>query len=136
MPYEPNIHHRRSLRLQHYDYSRGGAYFITICTQDRVRLLGEVSGGHMCLSAAGQMVADVWISLPNRFMAVELDAFVVMPDHFHGLLILRDETGEQAEKVEPGIANKHARGTLPGTIGRILQAFKSISTHAYTQGVK
>jgi putative transposase len=136
MPYDPNIHHRRSVRLQGYDYSRGGAYFITICTQDRTRLLGEIIDGQMSLSAAGQMIEEVWAGLPMRFPTIVLDAFVVMPDHLHGVLILSDETGEPNAGAEVGNVNEHAPGTLPGTIGRILQTFKSTSTHFYIQGVR
>ena len=133
MPCDPNVHHRHSTRLQSYDYSRGGAYFVTICTQDRARLLGEVLSGQMCLSSAGQMISDVWASMPTRFPTIVLDTFVVMPDHVHGVVMLCDE---KAAESEAGNEPRKASGTLPGTIGRILQAFKSISTHAYTQGVK
>jgi len=136
MPYDPNIHHRRSVRLQGYDYSRGGAYFVTICTQDRARLFGEVIGRQMNLHAAGRMIAEVWVGLPARFSMANVDAYVVMPDHLHGVLILRDEVGERVEQAEVGHVHDHSRGTLSGTIGRILQAFKSISTHGYIQGVE
>jgi putative transposase len=136
MPYDPNIHYRRSVRLQGYDYSRGGAYFVTICTQDRARLLGEVIGSHIHVSAAGQMIAEMWAGLPVRFPMFVGDAFIVMPDHLHGVLILLDKVGEGVKPAEVGDMNDHPRGTLPGTIGRILQAFKSISTHSYIQGVE
>ena len=67
MPYDPNRHHRRSIRLKGYDYSQAGAYFITICTQDRACLFGKVVNGEMRLNDAGRMVLAEWNMLPERF---------------------------------------------------------------------
>jgi putative transposase len=83
-----DTHHRRSVRLQGYDYAQAGAYFVTICTQDRECSLGKVVDGEMALSDAGRMVQSVWEGLPGRFPTVELDQFVVMPNHIHGILVL------------------------------------------------
>ena len=75
MPYDPNRHHRRSIRLKGYDYSQAGAYFITLCTQDRACLFGKVVNGEMRLNDAGRMVLAEWNRLPERFPQV-VDAFV------------------------------------------------------------
>ncbi len=76
MPYDPNRHHRRSIRLKGYDYSQAGAYFITLCTQDRACLFGRVVNGEMRLNAAGRMVLAEWKMLPERFpQVVEAFAF-------------------------------------------------------------
>jgi putative transposase len=77
MPYDPNRHHRRSIRLKGYDYSQAGAYFITLCTQDRACLFGKVVNGEMRLNDAGRMVLAEWNRLPERFPQVVLEAFVV-----------------------------------------------------------
>jgi putative transposase len=81
-------HHRRSIRLKGYDYSQAGAYFVTICTQDRACLFGDVVNGEMLLNAAGRMVQTVWDDVPNHYPGVELDAFVVMPNHVHGIVVV------------------------------------------------
>ena len=133
MPYDPEQHHRRSIRLQGYDYSHGGGYFITICLEDKNSFLfGDVADdGLMHLSDAGQMVTEQWIDLPNRFPFLIIDRFVIMPNHLHGLLFLCPESRPvEAEH------NARAAGTSSGSIGRVVQAFKSIATHEYTVGVK
>ena len=88
MRFDPDIHFRRSIRLQNYDYSTAGAYFITICTFERECLLGDVVAGEMRLNAAGQCVAMILDSLPERYPDVEVDAFVIMPNHIHGIITI------------------------------------------------
>ncbi len=90
MAYDPRRHHRQSIRLKGYDYTQAGAYFVTVVTQDRVHLFGEVVKGEMRLNEAGRMVFEQWQALPTRFATVEIDEFVVMPNHIHGIIILRD----------------------------------------------
>ncbi len=86
-------HQRRSIRLKGYDYAQAGAYFITLCTQDRVSLFGEVVEGEMRLNDAGRTVEWTWQDLPNHLPQVTLDAFVVMPKHVHGIIIISDDLG-------------------------------------------
>ena len=86
--YDPNRHHRRSIRLRGYDYARPGAYFVTICTKNRLCLFGDVVGGQMWLNAFGEIVRREWFRTADIRPNVELDAFVVMPNssftvHFH-----------------------------------------------------
>lgn len=108
------IHHRRSLRLKGYDYSMAGAYFVTICTQDRACLFGDVAAGEMRLNEAGQMVTTLWESIAVRFSSVEIDQFVVMPNHLHGILVLPDGDAKEATtRVAP---------TQPSTAGAPLWA--------------
>lgn len=188
MRYDPNIHQRRSIRLKGYDYSQAGAYFITICTQDRACLFGFVGAplvgaryndaiqnnddvqnetdrqnngtiqnkmdfrndvgrmdddgqqtgqpqkgrpqGHaptdarnddapiMILNDSGKMIETEWLKLTERFPNIELHEFVVMPNHFHGILQI----------VDVSAAGK--------TIGDMMDAFKSITTVEYIHGVK
>jgi len=88
--YNPQIHHRRSIRLQTYDYSREGAYFLTICIHDRLEMFGEIKNGKMCVDVRGEIVQAIWYTLPNRFPGIDIDHFVVMPNHIHGILIRTD----------------------------------------------
>ncbi len=85
MPYDPNRHHRRSIRLRGYDYATPGAYFVTICAQGRQRLFGAIATGAMQPNDAGRMVERWWGELNNKYPTVRTDAFVVMPDHIHGI---------------------------------------------------
>ena len=87
---DPRKHHRRSIRLQGYDYTRAGAYFITICTQGRECLFGEIVDGEMILNELGRIVQEEWKKTPAIRREMELDAFVVMPDHIHGIVIIRE----------------------------------------------
>ncbi|WP_457651856.1 transposase [Rhodocaloribacter sp.] len=95
MPYDPERHHRRSIRLRGYDYTRDGAYFVTLCVWDRECLFGEVVNGEVRLSDAGRIVADTWTWLAAQYPYVALDAWVVMPNHLHGIIVMggRDDGG-------------------------------------------
>ena len=73
------------------DYSQAGAYAVTICTQGGAYLFGRISDGRMALNDAGRLVEDIWDGLPAYYGHVDLDAFVVMPDHVHGVIVLRDQ---------------------------------------------
>jgi REP element-mobilizing transposase RayT len=88
MKFDPQKHHRRSIRLKGYDYTQPGAYFVTIVTQYRECRFGEIVGEEMRLNEAGQMIQTVWIELSTRFLNIQLDEFVVMPNHFHGILFI------------------------------------------------
>ncbi len=86
MAYNPLIHNRKSIRLKGYDYSQAGLYFITICVQDRELLFGKIETDEMILNDAGKMIQTEWEKLPQRFSNIELDEFIVMPNHFHAIL--------------------------------------------------
>src|SRR6056297_3244370 len=88
MKYNSDIHHRRSIRLKEYDYSRAGAYFVTICTQNRECLFGGIVNGEMVSNDAGRMVQTVWDEIPLHYPGIEIDAFVVMPNHIHGIVVI------------------------------------------------
>ena len=87
MKYDPKIHHRRSIRLRGYDYSTPGAYSVTICTQDRLCLLGNVVKDQMVKNEAGELVHSLWWHLASDHPCLDLDAFQVMPNHIHGILV-------------------------------------------------
>src|SRR5665213_732360 len=128
--YNPDIHHRKSLRLQHYDYGQAGAYFITICCQFRACLFGRIAHGSMDLNDAGRMVWEAWSGLSRRYPHIELDAFVVMPNHVHGFIFLAAEPNPSHSHTVPngGVPERYALGGIVG-------AFKSIATVAYIEGV-
>jgi REP element-mobilizing transposase RayT len=86
MEYNPAIHHRRSIRLTGYDYSQRGYYFITVCTQGRQCRFGEIEKGRMILNDAGEMVGHWWNGLKNKYAKIEIDGYVVMPNHCHGII--------------------------------------------------
>ena len=81
-------HERRSIRLLHYDYSQTGAYFVTICTRDRMCLLGDVVDGEMRLNDVGRAAHEAWERIPAHFATVETDAWIVMPNHVHGVIFI------------------------------------------------
>jgi len=88
MAYNPQIHHRRSIRLKGYDYSQAGAYFITLCTHNREHLFGEVVSGNMILNEYGKVASNEWAKTPEIRPHVALDVFVIMPNHMHGIIII------------------------------------------------
>jgi REP element-mobilizing transposase RayT len=151
--YNPDEHHRHSIRLKGYDYAQAGGYFVTICTHERACRLGQVENGLMCLSDEGRLVEECWRDLPRYFPQVELDAFVVMPNHVHGIVIITDiprDVGAKHFSGRSGNVQKnasplrtartartsqtaHPHGTQHGSLGAIVQNFKSISTRKVNQ---
>ncbi len=89
----PEARRRRSIRLKGYDYSRTGAYFVTTVTQNRLCLFGDVVGDEMHLNEAGIMAQEMWETLPHRFPGRDLDAFVIMPNHIHGIIAINEPVG-------------------------------------------
>ena len=94
--YDPQRHHRRSIRLPDYDYSRPGAYFITMVTYQRDCLFGNIVDGKMHLSAMGQIAEEHWRLIPEHFPQVELGAYVIMPNHVHGIIIINGRSNASA----------------------------------------
>ena len=90
MPYDPERHRRRSIRLPGYDYAQVGAYFVTICAQQRLCLFGDIVDDEVRLNESGQMIERWWVGLPTKFPNVALDQSVVMPNHVHGIIIIVD----------------------------------------------
>jgi putative transposase len=88
--HDPAHHHRRSIRLKEFDYTRPTAYFVTICTQERACFFGDVVDGEIRLNDAGRMIEHWWVELNQKFSAVETDEFVIMPIHLHGIVVITD----------------------------------------------
>ncbi len=113
-PWHPRVSmHRRSLRLRGHDYSSPGAYFVTICASSH--LFGRVRTADMILSRFGEIARQCWTSIPNHFPHVRIDAFVVMPDHVHGILLLGARYPRTC-----------AIGRIsPGSLDAVVRSFKS-----------
>ena len=129
MKYNPDIHHRRSVRLKGYDYAKEGMYFVTICTQNRIHFFGDVENREMILNPFGEIAYREWEKLPERWPHIELGAFQIMPNHIHGvLLILRPYSMENGESVEtqPEIPFSKIQWATRPYLGQIIGAYKSI----------
>ncbi len=90
MKYNPQHHHRRSIRLPNYDYSRSGIYFVTICTHQKQCLFGEIDRGKMFLNQIGNIVRQEWLKSARIRKEIELDKYVIMPNHLHGIVIIQN----------------------------------------------
>jgi putative transposase len=132
MAYDPNKHHRRSTGLKGYDYTSAGAYFITICTFQRECLFGEIVHGEMKLNDFGQVAMDCWQAIPDHFDRVILDAFVIMPNHIHGILVIPDDGRGIALQCPYKFTQHHNKSTfgkmVQGSIPTIVRSFKSATT--------
>lgn len=93
MKYDPKKHHRRSIRMEGYDYSQAEAYFVTVCRAERRDLLTQIVRGQAQLSRCGEIVQRAWFDLPRHYPYIILDAFCIMPNHVHGIIIFDDTTG-------------------------------------------
>ncbi len=117
--------HRHSVRLPAYDYSAAGMYFVTVCTHLRECFLGEVAGEVVEPSEFGLIVQQTWNELPTHYTNVELDAFVLMPNHIHGILVLRDTVGAG---LRPAPTE-----TKRSPLSEIVRGFKSFSARRINQ---
>jgi REP-associated tyrosine transposase len=144
MRYDPQKHHRRSIRLKGYDYSQAGAYCVTIVAQNRACLFGEVVNGEVYLNDAGQMLQSQWDALPERFANVELDEFIVMPNHMHSIVVIADNMNSPVAAPPADVGDR--AGTRPAppndlhvhdpALGNIVGAWKSLATDEYIRGVR
>lgn len=135
-----DIRGRRSIRLKGWDYSSPNFYFITLCVQNRESLFGEILNGGMTLNNAGKIMNQEWQNLRSRFNYMELDEYIIMPNHIHAILhiIRRGEScirpgscirpKSQGDRRDQGEHEVRPYGTTPGSLGRIIQAFKSKTT--------
>ena len=126
MKYNREKHQRRSIRLREYDYTQVGAYFVTISAHSREPIFGEIVKGKMRLNEWGKVVAFCWDEIPIHFLNVELDAFVIMPNHVHGIIVIavdgRRGTACRAPTTEQ--FGKPVANSFP----TIIRSFKSATT--------
>jgi REP element-mobilizing transposase RayT len=160
--YDPERHHRRSIRLKAFDYRTPGAYVVTVCTRYGACLFGQISEAQMQLSSSGQMVLSIWDEIPAHYPGIDVDAFIVMPNHIHGILVLlpddidpdpdawRGSSGRGDLQVQPGFRRVgHPQGDArtggppcppsPSkdrlSLPDVVHRFKSLTTKRYGEGV-
>ena len=130
MAHDTQKHRRRSIRLKGYNYSSPGAYFITICAHNWECVFGEILGGTVRLSRIGEIVRDEWLKTPMIRSNVELDEYVVMPNHIHGIIIIND-TGSGTSQRAPTM--ERFGSSTSNSIPTIVRLFKSASTKRTNQ---
>lgn len=145
MKYNPELHHRRSIRLKNYDYSQVGVYFVTICTQNRECFFGNVVEQEMLLNDKGQMVRKWWAELVNKFRDIELDEFIIMPNHMHGIIsivgadlrVCPTDLRVCPDNNANSTNNPMEKGEHTGSpLHKIIQWFKTMTTGEYFKNIK
>jgi REP element-mobilizing transposase RayT len=111
---------RKPLRLKGYDYSQAGAYFVTICAKDRKHLFGRILGETMEANTYGHIVEESWRDIPNHGRGVELDEFILMPNHIHGIVVIFDDIPSVGVGSEPVPTKRHS-------LSEIIRGFKTFS---------
>jgi putative transposase len=156
MAFNPDIHRRRSIRLPSFDYRTSGAYFVTVCIQNREPLFGEIVEGRVQLFEAGEMVQQIWDNIPEWYLGIHVDVSITMPNHFHGIVLVGaapsgrppfapcgHPKGEgQAQGLEKkgqaqGPEKKgQAQGPAPTlSLSDVMHRFKSLTTANYRKNV-
>jgi putative transposase len=162
--YDPLIHHRLSIRLKGYDYSKAGCYFVTICCQDKMCFFGNINNYELFLNDAGIMIEKWFCELPDKFPDIVSGPFIVMPNHFHGIIINTgkhtayygddpvradlcvrpDNDDYNNDGVRPKIdfrpdinGDSASSGEHAGSpLPHVVQWFKTMTTNEYIRGVK
>jgi putative transposase len=139
MAYDAEAHHRSSARLKTFDYTSNAAYFITVCANVRANIFGEIVDGEMQLNDSGRIVWECWNAISEHFPHVELDAFIAMPDHVHGIVLIsqpsdKNERGTvvvgatHASPLRPDTALERPNGPKKRSLGSIIGSFKSAAS--------
>lgn len=122
--FDPKKHHRKSIRLPGYDYSQAGAYYVTIVTHQRNCLFGEVVNGEMVLNDFGKIADECWRVIPDHSPLVELGAYVVMPNHVHGIIVITNGRGT----IYRAPTQEQFQKPVAGSIPTIIRTFKAAVT--------
>jgi putative transposase len=131
------IHRRWTIRAPGYDYTQAGAYFITICTRNRECLLGKVVNGMVQLNETGRLVESVWLQTATARPELELDAYVVMPNHFHAIFFIHESPGVAGATHRVAPTKNHSAttgktrrpvGPISRSVGAVMAQFKSLVT--------
>jgi REP element-mobilizing transposase RayT len=136
-----NTYRIESTRLQHHDYTFAGPYAITICTKDKKHSFGEIIEGKMYLSAAGKIAEQCWSEIPKHYPTTAIDAYVIMPNHLHGIIILSDTTDKMGIDSLHGVSEEVSGGRKfgglqAGSISSIIQKYKAaVSRLCKKQGI-
>jgi len=116
------IHHRKTIRLKEYDYSQPGGYFVTLCTHEKVCVFGEVVEDEVRLSLIGAIAKRFWDEIPNHFPMAEMDEYIVMPNHIHGIIVLNDHGRDVQLNVPTRLSPRR------GTLSVIIRTYKAAVT--------
>lgn len=111
---ESLVRRRKPLRLKGYDYSQAGAYFVTICAKDRKHLFGRILGQRMEANTYGRIVEASWRDIPNHYRGIELDEFILMPNHIHGIVVILDDFPTLGAGSEPAPTKRHSLSEIMG----------------------
>jgi REP element-mobilizing transposase RayT len=140
MQYDLEKHKRKSIRWKTYNYANNGAYFITVCTHNKKHLFGEIGDGKMILNGAGEIIDQWWKKLPEKFPGISIDEYVIMPNHFHGIIII-DSHPTLIASVGAGLSrpsltgivgsNENGRENRAPTLGKMIAFFKYQTTKEY-----
>jgi len=138
---QPKEHHRRSLRLKGYDYSQAGAYFVTICAYGKACLFGEIESGVMRLNEYGEIVASEWMKSAELRLEIDCGEFVVMPNHFHGIVCIVGAYGNTPISCdEKKMVSSRNKGVLPyaptspsRNVGSMVRGFKGATSRRINQ---
>jgi len=131
MKYNPEVHHRQSIRLKDFDYTRAGAYFVTVCTQGREGLFGEIKNGKMILNEYGEVVKSEWLKTPDLRPNIHLNEWIIMPNHIHGIIVIDDGRGTlpRAQGTQQRAPTVERFGKpVSNSIPTIVRMFKSATT--------
>jgi putative transposase len=136
MKYNPEIHHRKSIRIKEYDYSQSGYYFVTICSYNRENIFGKIIDGKIELNDFGEIVKDELRNTERNRLYVEIDYYCIMPNHLHFILIINDRGRDTARRVPTETFGNPVKGSLPTIIRSIKSAItKKINEIRKSPGV-
>ena len=127
MQNQENHHRRQSIRLKEYNYAQPGAYFVTIVSHLRKNIFGEIINGEMKLNQAGKIVDQTWRNIPGHFPNATCEIFIVMPNHIHGIIEIKNDQIVGARHASP-LQSMGVNGVKPGSVGAIIGSFKSAVT--------
>lgn len=128
MPFYPQRHHRRSIRLRDYDYSQVGAYFVTVCTKNQKCFFGEIENGEMTLNEYGMIIEKEWLRTEKMRSNIQMDKYIVMPNHFHGIIIINCRGTLQRTPTKEQFGRP-----ISNSIPTIIRLFKSTTTKQINQ---
>ncbi len=129
-------HHRRSIRLKGYDYSQSGAYFITICTYNRECLFGKIVDDKMILNQYGEIANQCWLEIPNHFPNVELDEYIIMPNHIHEIIVINEQNVGAIHELPLQNQYQRRKMLIPKIIGRFkMNSAKQINQLRHTPNI-
>ena len=133
---------RKQTRLKNYDYSRAGCYFVTMCTQNMHRLLGDIINGKMVLSYGGLLAERILNQTVNEFNNLELNKYIIMPNHVHAIIIIKSQSNFVGANLVLACSNasikpkNKANTSFDPTVGNFVKSFKSKTTVEYIKAVK